>query len=452
MKKTALVLSILLISAAVSCESKTVEPQQNQEISTEIQSENTEIKEKTNISIALVQSVDYHTIWQDVYPKLEKLNKQSNDYHIDVEVYDFDEGDILGDTSVQKLSMEILAGNVPDIILATPFQLDKFRKNGYLADISPIIEKTGNIKRDDFLDNVINSVDENGEIHIIYPAFTIYSAAAKTELVGDNAENWTIQQAIDAYNSFDGDFLAQMYTKYDIRHYFFDGMLMNCVDFDNYTCNFHDGLTTVMEFLTAIPPMEKRFGTVIGSTVDNTALVKQIWIPGINSYYSNETLYNFKNEPISFVGYPTDNGKGTIVKIDTAFGITSTGKHQEEAWDALSQLVFNSETQKEISDRSHGIPVKKSVMNELFDLSENIENSINAPVTLPDGSEMKLSEEQNNQLKNFIENVKIEPFVNTYIEQIIKEESDYVFDGNRSIDECVNILQNRFELYLSEKQ
>jgi hypothetical protein len=96
--------------------------------------------------------------------------------------------------------------------------------------------------------------------------------------------------------------------------------------------------------------------------------------------------------------------------------------------------------------------VKKSVINELFDLSENIENSINAPVTLPDGSEMKLSEEQNNQLKNFIENVKIEPFVNTYIEHIIKEESDYVFDGNRSIDECVNILQNRFELYLSEKQ
>ncbi len=35
---------------------------------------------------------------------------------------------------------------------------------------------------------------------------------------------------------------------------------------------------------------------------------------------------------------------------------------------------------------------------------------------------------------------------------IIKEESDYVFNGERTIDEFVNIIKSRIGLYMSETQ
>ena len=65
---------------------------------------------------------------------------------------------------------------------------------------------------------------------------------------------------------------------------------------------------------------------------------------------------------------------------------------------------------------------------------------------------MKFSDEQKQILYDYINRVEIDPFVNKNIEQIIKEESDYVFNGERSIDEFIEIINSRIGLYLSETQ
>ena len=63
-----------------------------------------------------------------------------------------------------------------------------------------------------------------------------------------------------------------------------------------------------------------------------------------------------------------------------------------------------------------------------------------------------LTEEQKQQFSYLLSSIVIDPFINVSIEYIIKEESDYVFDGGRTIDECIDILQNRIGLYLSETE
>lgn len=452
MKKIALFLSLTLLVSAVSCDSRSSE-QSGVSAGNLTSSQEHESAEKTTLTLALAGMPNWWTGWQTLTDKIDKFNKKSDEYFIDVKIYDLDEDDVFGDTSVQRMNMDILSGKVPDIISASPVQLDKFRKNGYLTDLSQLMESGNGMKREDFLESVINSVDIDGEINVIYPAFSINTAVAKTELVGADLENWSIQQAIDAYASFDGDFLSMMYTKYDIRHYFFKGMMVSCVDLEHHTCDFGRGLAPVLDFLTGLPPMEKRFDadpSEIGKIADNTALVKELSISGINEYYSGEILRNFQHEPFTFVGYPTDNGSGTYTDINSAFGIMSNSSHKNEAWEVLSQLVFSTSFQTEISDYHYGVPVSKKAVENLLELSEYNGRSINADITLPDGSTMKLTEEQKQQFVDFLDNLVIDPFVNTAMEQIIKQESDYVFEGERSIDECVNNLQNRFELYLSE--
>ncbi len=469
MKKTALILSLAVMLSAVSC-SDVSDGTSGISDSSSLSASTTESGVKTSITIAIAESPDSWLGWQRVWKKAEKMNSGSGPYSVEIKHYEFDEDDNTGDSSVSRLSMDILAGKAPDIISASPFQLDKFRKNGYLADIGALMDSGTGLNREDFLDNVIDSVEQDGKISVIYPAFTIYTAAAKTSLVGDTG-NWTMHQAMDACNDFGGDFLADMYTKYDMRHYFFHGIMIDCIDFRGHTCDFSTELPEVIDFLDSVPVMEKRFGdstAVIGQIHDNTALVKEMWIPGISYYYADEILRNFADEPFTFVGYPTNSGSGTYASVPSAFGIMANSKHKDEAWVVLSELFFGTTFQTEISDNAYGIPVRKNVVENLLSLdadagqpSESEEEtspkkpmptSIRAPVELPDGTQMRLSDAQIKQLSDFITSLEIDPFVSPNMEWMIKEESDYVFEGERSAEQCADILQNRIGLYLSETQ
>ena len=471
MRKTALVLAAAMLACTVSCSSKNVESVSSSDAPTSAQS--TESGEKVNITIAIAESPNTWRGWQHIWQKVEELNSSDSPYTVEITRYEFDEDDYNGDTSMNRLTLDILAGKAPDVVSAAPFQLDKLSSNGYLTDLSPLMESGTGMTKEDFLDSVTDSVEKDGEINVIYPAFEVHTAAAKTELVGDK-ENWTIDDAISAYNSFNGDFLADMYTKYDIRHYFFYGAMMNCIDFNAHTCDFDSSLAPVLDFLTGLPPMEKRLGdntAIIGQIHDNTALVKEQWINGINQSYASEVLRTYVNEPMTFVGYPTNNGRGSYTEISGGFGIMANSNHKEEAWGAVSELFFSDEFQREISDYGYGVPVRRSTFESLLSRSGYEQSADDTPVetaaaegksnemkTLvsafecPDGSEKSLSDAQIQQLSDFLSRLKIDPFVDPSMEHIIKEESDYVFEGERSVQQCVEILQNRIGLYLSETE
>ena len=455
MKKSALIVSMTMLLSMASCSSNSsvTISGKTSGFPEGIEQSTVETSGKTTLKLAIADTPDSWIGWQRVWGEIDKFNRTSEDYYIDVTRYSSDEEDTFGDGAVQQMLLDFLTGNEPDLIAASPMQLDKFRKNGYLTDLSPLMESGVGLRRDELLDNVVESIDEGGSIQAIYPAFTIYTAAAKTELVGEEAENWTVQQAIDKYNSFPGDFLSYMMTEYDMRHYFFKGIMLNCIDFEDHTCDFNNGLGPVLDFLVGLPPMEKRFyaqESEIGHIQNDTALVKELWIAGISSNYANDILMDFGHDPFTYVGYPTDNGKGTITEAGAAFGIMENSENKSEAWEVLSQVIFSDSFLKDVSSSYYGVPVKKSVVDSLLEAEG--ESSVNAAVTLNDGSTDSLSAEQKQQFADFITSVEIDPFVNTLMETIIKEESDYVFEGERSVDECVDILQNRFELYLSETE
>jgi len=456
MKRSAILLSLAMLMSTVSCGGKAVSSASDtgkaQGIpdlagGTRTESTTEASGEKITIKLAVAESPDWWRGWQLVWDKLNKFNSESDKYYVDVVIYSIDEDDKFGDTSAQRLSMDILADDVPDIIAAAPFQLDKFRKNGYLTDLSQYIH------REDFLGNVISSVEQDGKIQMIYPTFEIYTAAARTALVGADKENWTVQDAVGAYNSFSGDLISNMYTKYDLRHYFFKGVMASCIDYKSHTCDLENGLAPVLSFLSSIPDTGNRntSGEAAGDVTSGTALVQEMWINGINTYYPTEMLRCFGNEPVTFVGYPTSSGKGSYADVADAFGIMANSPHQSEAWDVLAQTIFSDEFQMDLNTYSYGVPVSKNAVEELM-------SGFGAPFksTKPEApvneEQRVLTEEQKQQFYDLLSSIVIDPFINVSIEYMIKEESDYVFDGGRNIDECIDILQNRIGLYLSETE
>ena len=138
MRKTALVLAAAMLACTVSCSSKSVESVSSSDAPTSAQS--TESGEKVNITIALAGSPNTWRGWQHIWQKVEELNSSDSPYTVEITRYEFDEDDYNGDTSMNRLTLDILAGKAPDVVSAAPFQLDKLSRNGYLTALSPLME------------------------------------------------------------------------------------------------------------------------------------------------------------------------------------------------------------------------------------------------------------------------------------------------------------------------
>ena len=92
------------------------------------------------------------------------VNSSDSPYTVEITRYEFDEDDYNGDTSMNRLTLDILAGKAPDVVSAAPFQLDKLSRNGYLTALSPLMESGTGMTKEDFLDSVTDSVEKDGEI------------------------------------------------------------------------------------------------------------------------------------------------------------------------------------------------------------------------------------------------------------------------------------------------
>ncbi len=413
--------------------------------------------EKTEINIALVGNEELFNGVKYVHGAISKMNSSSDKYRIKLTEYKGapDDKEQNYDELTNRLAMDMAAGKVPDVIIAPSYQLDKFRRNGYLTDLSPLMDSGVGLKSEDLLDSVRKSIDDNGKIEIIYPAFKLYTAAVETERAGEGMENWNVQQAIDAYNSSDGKLLLWMSREYDLNSYFFYGAMMSCIDFSSHSCVFGNDFVQTMDFLKSVPDCWAIYGNDADQVADPEGLVRMMEINGINEKCAWTILTAFKDAPVTFVGYPTNNGRGSFTDIPISLGILSNTKNKEAVWEAVSEMFFNTEFLRRLSEYEVGIPVTKKAVDKLMKLSEYEEMSINKGIIVWDEDEeekMKFSDEQKQMLYDYINRVEIDPFVNKNIEQIIKEESDYVFNGERGIDEFIEIINSRIGLYLSETQ
>ena len=126
--------------------------------------------------------------------------RESGKYVLD-ETEFFYEDDPYGTQALTDMNIEILSGNSPDIIVTQSHNMEKLRKKGYLADLTPLMESYDGTKPDDFLSNVRESITHDGKIDYIYPYYYFQTAYAKSSHFDRDMTNWTYKDAIETYKN-----------------------------------------------------------------------------------------------------------------------------------------------------------------------------------------------------------------------------------------------------------
>ena len=91
-------------------------------------------------------------IGQELKEEILKYNKGSKDYHIDIKSYNTYED------PQKQMNLDIISGDVPDIIEMNGLSKSLYIKKGLLADMTALIEKDGEIKKEDFVDSVTSTI------------------------------------------------------------------------------------------------------------------------------------------------------------------------------------------------------------------------------------------------------------------------------------------------------
>lgn len=418
-------------------------------------SEITTVQEKTDINVAFLTNQMYSDF--SIEEQAKKFRKSNGKYNLDVNVY-MDDEDYYAESAFNRLSLDIISGNIPDVIIAPPEKAHILQKNGYFTDIVPLMESYDGIKQSDLLDNVLESVSENGEIPLIYSSFTLETATAKTSIVG-NITNWSFEEMSSAFAELpqddNHDFLYNLLDDGTFRRYVTLKMFSGCVD--GNTCDFSKVVPYVMDFISSAKTVGARYKTLKlpenfdNMLYDNRAIVNFFEINGINSSYTISAYMPFYGEEFTFVGMPSLNGSGAYTRVSYMYGITETSENKEGAWEFVSSLFeTGSLTQKSLEHK--GIPVTKTAVENLFDMGSYMNNSIRAPYSYPGSDEkLEISDNTVNQLVEYISTVTLEPYADLQIESIINEECGAVYAGERTPEECADILNNRIGIYLSEK-
>ncbi len=402
----------------------------------------------------------------DVRDRVVEYNKTNEQYRIiitDYSQYSTSDDYLAGYT---KFNNDILAGNVPDIIiLDDELPVDSYIQKGFLADIYEFIDKDEELSRDKFFQNVLDAYTVNGQLYCITPGFNIRTVLAKASNVGTEP-GWTIkemQQILDSKSEETSLFGAD-YTRDSLMYEVTRLALPEFIDKETGTCNFDSqGFKDLLEFLKTLPTEnsvnyeDPDFWTNYElQYMNDKTLAMTYTLSDVQSLIY--TCGQFGTTDVTFIGFPSESGIGATINTYNRYAISAQSPNQEGAWEFL-RYYYTDEYQRE----QYYFPINKDIW------WEKAQTAMERPHWEDENGEIHY-EDYTYWFGN--EEVKLEPFTQEQVQEvydyvcsvtrtsgydeelvnIINEEAAPFFEGQKNIDDVVKIIQGRIQVYVDENR
>ncbi len=408
------------------------------------------------------------TIWTDseVRARVVEFNKNSSEYRIRIEdynQYNTSEDYTAGTT---KLNTDIASGNAPDILCITgEIPVDSYVNKGLFVDLNTFMEKDPELKKMDYLQEVFDAFSVDGKWYQLVPQFYLFTIFGKTSEVGE-MPGWTFADLQTLRMQKDeGIAVLSEQTKNSILQY---SMMLNSNQYINWEegeCYFNSSqFIELLEFANEFPDsidyselyddpdywesQETMFR-------DGRALLMPYSLSGFRDFQYCEDG-NF-GEQITAVGFPTESGVGNAYSYNLNFAISSKSDYQDIAWEFL-RYYLTDEYQDSIQ---YGWPVKLSSIDKLAQ-----EAQIKPSYTDEEGNVVEydetfylggmeivmepLTQEDCERVMTFLKSADHVYSYNQQIMKILEEECAPYFEGQKTVEEVVDIIQSRVYIYVNE--
>lgn len=411
------------------------------------------------------EKIVYGAMWVDsnVKKAIIDFNKTSDKYRITVKEY----GEAVEDyqAAQTQFNADLTTADCPDIIGLNSLDYHLYASKGVLEDLYPYMEKSG-INKADYLENILGAYESDGKLYGLIPAFYVSTTMAKASQVGDKT-GWTLSEMLEFAEGREENLFAYG-SRSSIFYYCIYNNIDEFIDWESGKCFFDsEDFIKTLEFAAKYPEeydyqADREEGISSRIRSDKVLLLDS----SISSVQEFQMLTGMFGEKVSFLGYPNSERKGNLVQATGGcMGLSSKSKHKEGAWEFMQRLLSEEYQDSMLSEHgnSFGFPVKKSALEKQFELDmtpdyfedEDGNKTENAKTSWGwDDFQMDImaaTQEEVDAVRSLIESAeKVSGSVDEQLVNIITEESEPFFKGQKSAADVAGIIQNRIQIYVNE--
>ncbi len=414
---------------------------------------------------------------------ISTFNRENEEYAISSVSYS-DENDVLYDgyeTALTNFNNELIAGNIPDILLLeSNMPYDSYVEKGLFADIYEFMDSDPEYTRDKFIPNMLSTLERDGKLYSIALSFYVSTYVGKSSRFA-GTDTLTFDKAEELLAAMPEG--AVLISDDETREAFISDALQysSFVDYENGTCNYDS------EEFKAILEKSMEYPAEITDYMDyeeqkmmvgeDKALLMSQYFNGFDefNYLENGLLH----EDAAFVGFPGKDGTNGILQLNSQVSIAADSEYKEGAWEfirmTLEDMVYEEETdlfdptndehyieKRWTSGRTFGFPVLKEDLENLGiqytipykTFNENGELVDRESSMNMNGIELKnkdVSEDDIHRYIDFLCSVDTVSQWDQNLNKIVNEEISAFAQGGKSADETAKLIQSRVSLYLSEQ-
>jgi len=409
-----------------------------------------DLPQKTLLTLATFES-DSHR------ESVLEFNRKSETHRIqiiDYSVYNTRDDMTAGLT---RLTTEIIAGKVPDILDVTYLPFEQFASRGLFIDLYTFIDSDPEMNRDSFVESVLKAAEIDGQLYRMFPEFSISTLVGHPSVVGSNP-GWDFNEfkATLTENSQATIPLGEAMTKEVFLQNVFMFSMEQFVDWDTGIAHFDsDEFIELLEFADTFPLYPSReynyyteIWTSHGAITSNQQILFPMVFAGYSEFLLTRTIFGGE---LVFKGFPPQVRNGSAFVANGGLAVTTACTDKQGAWEFLK--TFLTEDWQRMYWGSSSFPVNSTIFEQ--HLTEALEvmgeqwsggPTVDGTIYIPN-----LTEDEAEQIVALINSI------DTIISQdvtlwniVIESVSDY-FHGKSSLQDTVRIIQNRASTYMSEQ-
>ncbi|MBR5356102.1 MAG: extracellular solute-binding protein [Lachnospiraceae bacterium] len=402
-----------------------------------------------------------NTIREDVI----NFNKTNDKYRIALKDYSIYQSEDNYSAGQEKFNSDVASGNGPDIILTNDMRtVQNCMSKGLFVDLNKYLDNDPDIDKNDLFPNILKAGSYNGKLYEIIPSFYISTLVGKKSLFNGKT-SWTM----DEFNQFRKSLpegmkiIGEDMSRMDVLNQFTAMCADDYIDMSKPACYFDSPeFISLLEFIKELPEnnddywMNYDYAKEEAAYRDNKTALYFYSMSDIRDY--NRILKGTFGEPVTFIGYPVKEGNGSCIQFTSAFAISSKCPDPEAAWQFVKKYL-----QKDVIKNNYwGIPASMSLFDEMgeeatkkpyyMDGNKKIEYSDTALINGEWVDIDQITSDEVAELKNFIMSVERTGTYHDDILSIIAEDAAPFFEGQKSAEDVVKIIQSRATIYLNEKQ
>jgi ABC-type glycerol-3-phosphate transport system substrate-binding protein len=407
-----------------------------------------EIQQKTQITVAAYFASD------SMRRAVADFNKANDEYRIVLKDY----GDYVrneGVDGLEKLDLDIVSGEVPDIIeLGQMISIDKYLNKGFFEPLDDYFAEDKELSSGEYLQNVLDCGKKKDKLYTLIPQFTIYTGIASADLMNGETLDWSNYKEICEKRNIDPALLFGVYSR-DVAYDFYSIAAEECIDREHGTCNFkNQSFYNLLEYVKLLPE-ECDDSSSASLYREKKAILYFLDVYNMDEYvFAKEGYFGCD---VVYNGIPGLLGGTSYIKPTTQLAMSSNCKYKDAAWQFMRYFLTddyqdNMEFYLPVSQKAFTAILEKAQENPYY-IDENGEKHEMSSYVSMDDIEVEIKAISAVEAKQFEDLVKS---ITTLYEEdeaicsIISEEAEAFYAGQKSVEEVANIIQSRVSLYISE--